>query len=115
MATFDYAKNLSDTAPMKYSLEKSDGRSVYNPSEENAIIWTKELCEKAGINTAGRFPTHAYPIELNAALTKLEFDRAAAAGKTMDEVRRTTFEVRGSGGGFQFVITNQEYQVAIRN
>ena len=114
VSTFDYAKNLSDTAPTKYSLEKSDGRSVYNPSEENAILWTRELCEKAGINIAGRFPTHVYPIELNASLTKKEFDKAKAAGKTMDEVRRTTFEVRGSGGGFQFVVTKQEYMVAIR-
>ena len=51
---------------------------------------------------------------MNALLTKMEFDKAKAAGKTMDEVRRTTFEVRGSGGGFQFVITKQEYMVAIR-
>jgi len=112
--TFDYAKNLSDTAPMSYSLEKADSRGVYDPSDANARLWTSELCEKAGIPLQGRFPTHAYPLVLNQKLTDLEFASAKAAGKQMDEVRRTTYEVRGAGGAFEFYVTKQEYKVAAR-
>jgi len=112
--TFDYAKNLSDTAPMAYSREKADNRGVYDPSDANARLWTRELCEKAGIPVQGRFPTHAYPTALNQKLTDLEFATATAAGKQMDEVRRTTFEVRGTGGAFEFYVTKQEYKVAAR-
>ncbi|MEE2844601.1 MAG: hypothetical protein VX761_08860 [Planctomycetota bacterium] len=112
--TFDYARNLSDTAPTAYSREKADARGVYDPSDANARLWTRELCEKAGIPVQGRFPTHAYPIVLNQKLTALEFASATAAGKQMDEVRRTTFEVRGTGGAFEFYVTKQEYKVVAR-
>lgn len=112
--TFDYAQNLSDTAPTAYSREKPDGRGVYDPTDANARLWTSELCVKAGIAVQGRFPTHVYPIVLNTQLTKLEFASATAAGKTMDEVRRSTFEVRGSGGAFEFFVTKQEYKIASR-
>ncbi|MEC7566654.1 MAG: hypothetical protein VX738_13315 [Planctomycetota bacterium] len=112
--TFDYAQNLSDTAPTAYSREKADARGVYDPTDANARLWTSELCVKAGITVQGRFPTHVYPIVLNTKLTELEFASAKAAGKTMDEVRRTTFEVRGSGGSFEFYVTKQEYKIASR-
>ena len=112
--TFDYAKNLSDTAPTSYSREKADNRGVYDPTDANARLWTRELCEKAGIPVQGRFPTHAYPAVLNQKLTDLEFASATAAGKQMDEVRRTTFEVRSAGGAFEFYVTKQEYKVAAR-
>jgi len=112
--TFDYAKNLGDTAPTSYSREKADSRGVYDPSDANAQLWTRELCENAGIAVQGRFPTHVYPVVLNQKLTALEFASATAAGKQMDEVRRTTFEVRGAGGTFEFYVTKQEYKVAAR-
>ena len=87
-------------------------RTWFYPQNAIETQWTAELLNKAGIPTSGRTYIHLYSPESEQKLLVAEDARMRAANKRIDEVKRTYFEVRASGGQYEFVVTNQEYRPA---
>ena len=66
----------------------------------------RELLTKAGIALGGRVIMQFYPAEVEQMLATLE--REYAGSKDINEIRRTTFDVRSDGEKFHFVVTGQQ-------
>jgi hypothetical protein len=101
-----YAFNLAKPKP--------DSRTG-SPDEEKRLYMTwrsgplqeadRTLLTRAGIDLSGRVIMQFYPAEVEQALARLERDYAA--GKDVNDIRRTNFDVRQEGNQFQFVVTGQ--------
>ena len=107
----DYATNLSG-AIKKRSVEggKHEKRLFFAPTDKQSELWTRQLLGKASIQTQGRVILHFYSAKAENLLATVETQAFQKAGKRLDEVRRTYFSVRRSGGSFQFVVDKQEYR-----
>ena len=73
---------------------------------------SRSAFSKAGIDASRREPLQFYPAETASLLAKAEQDFAAAAGKRVQEIRRTVFGVRPGGGGYEFFVVEQLYRFA---
>jgi len=107
----DYATGLSG-AIKKRSVEggKNEKRLFFAPTDKQSELWTRQLLGKANIQTQGRVILHFYSVKAENLLAEVENAAFQKAGKRLDEVRRTYFSVRRSGGSFQFVVDKQEYR-----
>ena len=65
-----------------------------------------KLFAKAGLDASELPILHFYPSATEQALLRLE---QAHANRPLKDVRRTYFEVKPSGGGYEFKVTNQSY------
>ena len=102
-----YAFNLSKPRP--------DQRSGSPDAEQRLdMTWRsgplqqadRELLTKAGIEIDGRVIMQFYPAEVEQMLARLE--REYAGNKDINDIRRTTFDVRSNGDKFVFVVTGQQ-------
>lgn len=66
----------------------------------------RELLTKAGVKLQGKVVMQFYPPETEQMLAKLERDYAG--GKDINEIRRTTFNIRSNGDKYEFVVTAQQ-------
>lgn len=66
----------------------------------------RELLTKAGINLQGKVVMQFYPAATEQMLAKLE--RTYAGDKDINEIRRTTFDIRSGGDKYEFVVTAQQ-------
>ncbi|MFP6672627.1 MAG: hypothetical protein VB857_14550, partial [Pirellulaceae bacterium] len=76
-------------------------------------IWTRQLLEKAGFPVSGRVILHFYPRTAENQLATAENNYLKKAGKSLPEVRRTYFAVRGQDP-FQFFVVRQEYRTVFK-
>ena len=107
----DYANNLSGSIK-KRSVEggKHEKRLFFAPTDKKSELWTRQLLAKASVQTQGRVMLHFYSAKAENLLAVAENEALQKAGKRLDEIRRTYFSVRRSGGSFQFVVDKQEYR-----
>ena len=67
----------------------------------------RELAARAGIPTDGRVVFQFYSQQMYQTLLQLEYDRKGK--RTISQVRKTVFGVRGSGGRYEFFVIEQHY------
>ena len=124
----EYAQQL-DSVGIEPGLALPDGKVIYlgnlsssTPSTREAVAdeesrlhlaWVdgvrieadRELFRRAGVANPQRgVILHFYSAELEQQLRQLE---SAYNGHTPDQIRRTVFQVRRVGNGYQFVVTDQ--------
>lgn len=117
VATVDYATNLS-TSPQQHSgtseAENKRTRLYFQWRQEGPLKqFDRQLLEQAGVKTSGRNVLKFIPKELEDRLAVAEMQAATAAGhKSVKEIAKTVFESRAaaSGGGYEFVVTEQRYR-----
>lgn len=115
--TVDYATNLS-TSPQQHSgtseAENKRARLYFQWRQDGPLKqFDRQLLEQAGVRTSGRNLLKFIPKELEDRLAVAEMQAANAAGhKSVKEIAKTIFESRAasSGGGFEFVVTEQRYR-----
>lgn len=119
VATVDYATKLS-TSPQKHSgtseAENKRARLYFQWRQDGPLKqFDRQLLEQAGVKTSGRNLLKFIPKELEDRLAVAEMQAASAAGhKSVKEIAKTIFESRAaaSGGGYEFVVTEQRYRKA---
>jgi hypothetical protein len=115
ISTVDYASGLSGSIKKRrVSGGGNEKRLFFHPEEKVSEVWTRQLLEKAGFPVSGRVILHFYPRTAENQLATAENNYLKKAGKSLPEVRRTYFAVRGQGGGFQFFVVRQEYRTVFK-
>jgi hypothetical protein len=67
----------------------------------------RELAARAGVPTDGRVVFQFYSEQMYKTLLQLEYDRKGK--RTISQVRKTVFGVRGTGGRYEFFVIEQHY------
>ncbi len=103
-----YAYHLSQPKP---------DRRTRSPELEDRLYMTwrggpleaadRELLGRAGIETQGRILLQFYPPQTEALLAQQE--KIFAGERDVNEIRKTIFGVRRSGGAFEFYVLDQRY------
>ena len=108
--TIDYASNLAEATPATRSGPLvRENRFFFAPTGPPLVGLNKTLVKKANIN-AGRDPVYLFcPRETELIVLGYEQRAAAAAGKTLDQIKRTVFRVKPVGSGFEFSVEEQLY------
>ncbi len=105
----DYVAKLSQAQPVKRSAPSAQEQRLY-------MTWTsgvlqdadRQVLAKSGVETRGRVIMQFYPQEVEDLLAGLENERAGR--RTLQEILRTLFGVRGGGGGYEFYVIDQQYR-----
>ena len=71
----------------------------------------KQLLARAKLADKGKIILQFYPAEAQAILYRLEQERAEAAGKKLEDVRRTVYRVVRTKDGFEFQVDEQTYRL----
>jgi hypothetical protein len=104
-----YLSNLSQAQPTSREVKTGDSEkrlfmSWQDGSEERRAA-DIELFQKASIDAGPAVVMHFYPAETEELLARVEFDYGK---KSPTEIRRTYFQVRKAGTGYEFVVTRQQ-------
>lgn len=104
-----YLSNLSQATPAAREVKTGDSEkrlfmSWQDGSEERRAA-DVELFQKAGIDAGPAVVMHFYPAATEEMLAKVEFDYGK---KAATEIRRTYFQVKKAGSGYEFVVTRQQ-------
>jgi hypothetical protein len=67
----------------------------------------RQLAARAGVQTDGRVVFQFYSEQMYKTLLQLEYDRKGK--RTISQVRKTIFGVRGTGGRYEFFVIEQHY------
>lgn len=102
-----YLSNMSRGNTIRESrLSADDPRLFMSWKGGDRIKADIELLEKAGIpDPASGMIVHFYAPETEQLLARLE---KSYGGKKPDEIRRTFFEIRKDGGGYEFFVSSQK-------
>jgi hypothetical protein len=73
----------------------------------------ESLLNRAGIATKSRIIMQLYPKEIEDTLATLE-RQYAGASRDIRSIRRTIFEVKEVGGGYEYVVKDQMYRNFIK-
>ncbi|MBL8817513.1 MAG: hypothetical protein JNL58_15920 [Planctomyces sp.] len=103
-----YLSNMAADRPTTREVTTGDSekRLFMNWEGGNRKEADVELFQKAGIDAKNAAILHFYPSAVEQQLAQLESEYSG--GRPPEQIRRTFFEVRPSGGGFQFVVTSQK-------
>lgn len=105
----DYVSKLDQATPEKRTGQASKEKRLYMSYRSGQLKeFDRQLLTKAGVRTAGRMVLQLYPRQLEAILASLEMQRAG--GKSLQDIRKTVFNLRKSSGGYQFEVTEQRYK-----
>jgi hypothetical protein len=106
-----YAYNLSRTVPdVREGEPAGEQRLFMNSARGRFAPLDRQLVARARLADKGRIVLQFYPAETQAILYRLEQDRAQAAGKKVEEIRRTVFRVVRNKDQFQFQVDEQSYR-----
>jgi hypothetical protein len=102
-----YIKSLSSAKPPTREVKtgENEKRLFMNWQGGDRIEADRELFAKAGIDASTATILHFYPPETENAMARLEVDYA---GRQPQEIRKTYFQVRKAGSGYEFYVTNQK-------
>jgi hypothetical protein len=104
-----YVKGLSKTKPDSHTgYRDEEKRTYFMHSSKTLRDFDRQLLEKArsGI-TKGRLLVQFYPPALYKKLLDLEGRKKG--NRPWESIKRTVFEVKGSGNSFEFEVTRQEF------
>lgn len=103
-----YLNNLSQAVPTSREIAATDNeKRLYMSWQEGSEERRKadiELFLKAKMDVTQAQIMHFYPAETEELLASLEL---AYGNRTAMEIRRTYFQVKRAGGGFEFVVARQ--------
>ncbi|MFN9718329.1 MAG: hypothetical protein ACK58L_06535 [Planctomycetota bacterium] len=105
-----FLSQLSQPVPTQREIREADGdkekRLFMNWQEgsQERVQADLELFQKAKIDAGQGVIMHFYPAETEQMLAQLEL---AYDNKKTEEIRRTYFQVRRGGSGYEFVVTKQ--------
>jgi hypothetical protein len=106
-----YAYNLSRKTPdVRDGDPASEQRLFMNSARGRFAPLDRQLVTRAKLAEKGRIVLQFYPTEAQAILNRLEQDRAQAAGKKAEEIRRTVFRVVRNKDQFEFQVEDQSYR-----
>ncbi len=107
-----YAYNLSQEAPSVRVGEPDEEMRYWMMSARSRFAGLdRRLAARSGIGDQGRIILQFYPDKIYNLLQQLENERAAAAGKQPDQVRRTVYEVSRTGNQFELKVVEQTYRI----
>jgi hypothetical protein len=107
----DYARNFSKGAPVKRSGSGEAEKRLYMTWTSGVLMqMDRQLLTRAGIPVQRRVTMQFYPKDTENALALLELAHAEPQGKTVKNIRKTIFGVRGTGGKFEFYVMDQYYR-----
>ncbi|MCA9049179.1 MAG: hypothetical protein KDA89_10655 [Planctomycetaceae bacterium] len=103
-----YLKNMSTSPSVRQERLSSDDKRLFmNWQGGDRVKADIELLQKAGVSDAASGTVlHFYDPETEQMLARLELDRAG--GRPAEQIRRTYFQVKKSGGGYEFVVSSQK-------
>ncbi len=110
----DYAIGFVGNRPTRRTGPAKDEKRLYMTWKQGVLRKSDEsLLNRAGITTKSRILMQLYPKEVEDMLATLE---RQYAGKDRDirSIRRTIFEVRPSGSGYEYVVKDQMYRNFIK-
>ena len=104
-----YLSNLSQAKPTSREVKTGDSEkrlfmSWQDGSEERRAA-DIELFQKAGIDAGPAVVMHFYPAATEELLATAEFNYGK---KAATEIRRTYFQVKKAGSGYEFTVTRQQ-------
>jgi len=107
-----YAYNLSQEAPSVRVGEPADEMRYWMMSARSRFAGLdRRLAARSGIADQGRIVLQFYPEKVYNLLQQLENERAAAAGKQPQDVRRTVYQVTRTGNQFELKVVEQLYRL----
>lgn len=105
-----FLSKMSQDVPAQRELRETDGDKEkrlfmnWQDGSQDRVQADIELFGKAKIDATPGIIMHFYPAETEQMLAQLEL---AYGNKKTEEIRRTYFQVRRNGGGYEFVVTKQ--------
>jgi hypothetical protein len=107
-----YANHLSQKTPdVREGAPADEQRLFMNSARGRFAPLDKQLLARAKLADKGKIILQFYPAEAQAILYRLEQERAEAAGKKPEEIRRTVFRVVRTKDGFEFQVDEQTYRL----
>ncbi len=104
-----YLSNLSAARPTTREVKTGDSEKrlfmSWQDGSEQRRAADLELFKKAGIDAGPGVVMHFYPAATESMLAQVEFDYAKEADT---EIRKTFFQVKKAGNGYEFVVTRQQ-------
>ena len=102
-----YLKKMSTSPAIREErLNSNDKRLFMNWQGGDRVQADIELFEKAGVKDAASGTVlHFYDPQTEQMLAQLELERA---GRPAEQIRRTYFQVKKAGGGYEFVVSSQK-------
>lgn len=103
-----YVSNLSKPKPDIREVRNGEGEKRlwmnWQDGSQERVKADMELIKKAGLDGSIGNIIHFYPAKTEQQMAQLEVD---FQNQQPSAIRRTTFQVRRQGGGFEFVVTKQ--------
>ena len=107
----DYARSFSKGSPVKRSGGGDAEKRLYMTWTSGELLeMDRQLLTRAGIPVQRRVTMQFYPKDTENSLAVLELAHAQPKGKTVKNIRKTIFGVRGSAGRFEFYVMDQYYR-----
>ena len=107
-----YAFNVSHKTPdVREGAPADEQRLFMNSARGRFAPLDKQLLARAKLADKGKIILQFYPPEAQAILYRLEQERAEAAGKKLEEIRRTVFRVVHNKDNFEFQVDEQTYRL----
>lgn len=105
----DYATKLDAAKPTVRTGPSEDEKRMYMSYRSGQLKeFDRQLLNRAGINTRGRMMLQFYPPNVEANLAGLEMKKAG--GRPLQDIRKTVFSCRPSGGGYRFEVIEQRFR-----
>ena len=103
-----YLKTMSSNPSLREERLNSDDKRLFmNWQGGDRVKADIELLKKAGVpQPEDGMILHFYDPATEQALARLELERAG--GRPVEQIRRTRFQVKRAGNGYEFVVTSQK-------
>lgn len=106
-----YVNNLTaSNSPVRNGQRKGEGRLFFMNRSRRLRKWDENKAESSGIDLENTIVGHFYSPELREKLLLLEQAEYHPQGKTLEEVKRTYFEVKPSGSGYEYTVKDMEFR-----
>jgi hypothetical protein len=105
-----FLSKMSQANPTQREIKETDGEKEkrlfmnWQDGSQDRVQADIELFKKANVDAGTGVIMHFYPAETEQLMAQLEL---AYGNKKTEEIRRTYFQVRRNGGGYEFVVTKQ--------
>ncbi|HTN75133.1 MAG TPA: hypothetical protein VL096_07800 [Pirellulaceae bacterium] len=107
----DYVAGVSQPIPRRRSGPSDAEKRLYMTWRTGELIEAdKQLLAKAGVDTVGRLVLQFYSPETENVLGALEQKQLGM--RTLKEIKRTVFGVKGTADKYEFYVISQEYRYA---
>jgi hypothetical protein len=108
-STIDYVAGLSQPNPTRRSGSSADDERLYMTYQFGPLKeLDARLLESVGVPTRGRILMQFYPQKAENMLALAEQEYLSSKGRSLEQVKRTTFGVTADGGNYRFFVKDQQ-------